>query len=164
VVIDRGRVLQIGPPSEIFTQPATTRVASLIGQPSINLLPGEIVQGSDTGGLQFVSSGGTLSVPLGNETPPGLKVGEKMLVGVRPQHVEVFGANGGATAQVIAVEDQIVRAVLRIGNGDEELRVALHESVTLAAGDKVGVRVDPASCLIFDPESNEIRGTLEGHR
>lgn len=164
VVLDRGRILQVGPPSEIFNDPATTRVASLVGQPSINLLPGEIVRSDGAGDLSFVSRGGTLTVPLGSEVPSGLTPGEEMLVGIRPQHVDVFSANGNSTAEVIAVEDQIVRAVLRVGNGDEELRVALHESVALVAGDKVGVRVDPAACLVFDPETKEIRGTLEGHR
>ena len=43
IVLDEGRILQQGPASEIFENPATTRVAEITNDPAMNLLSGEIV-------------------------------------------------------------------------------------------------------------------------
>ena len=43
IVLDEGRILQQGPASEIFENPATTRVAEINNDPAMNLLSGEIV-------------------------------------------------------------------------------------------------------------------------
>lgn len=42
IVLDEGRILQRGPASEIFENPATTRVAEITNDPAMNLLSGEI--------------------------------------------------------------------------------------------------------------------------
>jgi len=42
IVLDEGRILQQGPASEIFENPATTRVAEITNDPAMNLLSGEI--------------------------------------------------------------------------------------------------------------------------
>ena len=43
IVLDEGRILQQGPASKIFENPATTRVAEITNDPAMNLLSGEIV-------------------------------------------------------------------------------------------------------------------------
>ena len=42
IVLDEGQILQQGPASEIFENPATTRVAEITNDPAMNLLPGVI--------------------------------------------------------------------------------------------------------------------------
>jgi len=42
IVLDEGKILQQGPASEIFENPATTRVAEITNDPAMNLLSGEI--------------------------------------------------------------------------------------------------------------------------
>ncbi|MCE6076470.1 sn-glycerol-3-phosphate ABC transporter ATP-binding protein UgpC [Agrobacterium vitis] len=44
VVLDRGRIMQIGTPLEIYANPANRFVAEFIGAPGINILDGEIAQ------------------------------------------------------------------------------------------------------------------------
>ena len=39
-VLNRGRIVQIGTPHEIYNQPRDTFVASFVGSPAMNLLPG----------------------------------------------------------------------------------------------------------------------------
>jgi ABC-type sugar transport system ATPase subunit len=47
VIFDKGRIQQVGTPSEVFNQPANLFVAAFIGMPSMNLLEGQVqVQGA----------------------------------------------------------------------------------------------------------------------
>ena len=41
-MMDAGRILQLGTPSELYARPANLKVAQFIGSPAINLLPGEV--------------------------------------------------------------------------------------------------------------------------
>ncbi|MEO0917433.1 MAG: sn-glycerol-3-phosphate ABC transporter ATP-binding protein UgpC, partial [Pseudomonadota bacterium] len=52
VILNQGQVEQIGTPSEVYSRPATTFVASFIGAPPMNLLPAEITDdGVHVGGF-----------------------------------------------------------------------------------------------------------------
>jgi multiple sugar transport system ATP-binding protein len=46
VVMNHGLVQQVGSPTEIYDRPANTFVASFIGSPAMNLIPGHITQGT----------------------------------------------------------------------------------------------------------------------
>jgi ABC-type sugar transport system ATPase subunit len=49
VIFDKGRIQQVGAPSEVFNQPANLFVAGFIGMPSMNLLDGQVVAQGDRG-------------------------------------------------------------------------------------------------------------------
>ncbi len=95
-VMSRGVLRQLGAPQEVHDHPFDIFVAGFIGNPPMNLLPGEIVA-SPNGGLPFAAvSGGTL--PLGGYQP-----GEKVTVGVRPEHLDI-SSDGTVEATVGLVE------------------------------------------------------------
>jgi sn-glycerol 3-phosphate transport system ATP-binding protein len=78
IVMNAGRMEQIGTPDEVYHRPATTFVAGFIGSPPMNLVRG-IGKGSG-----FTAGGGQL-LPL---TSPPPRAGE-LVMGVRPEHVEL---------------------------------------------------------------------------
>jgi sn-glycerol 3-phosphate transport system ATP-binding protein len=61
IVMNGGRIEQIGTPEAVYGQPASTFVASFIGSPAMNLLPGR------QHGGQFLIDGAALDVPPGVE-------------------------------------------------------------------------------------------------
>jgi multiple sugar transport system ATP-binding protein len=75
VVMQGGRIEQVGAPLELYDRPANTFVASFIGSPSMNLIAGVVQNGG------VVAGGATL--PL----PPGVKVaeGREITYGIRPK-------------------------------------------------------------------------------
>ena len=81
VVMNAGRMEQIGTPEQVYGQPATAFVASFIGSPPMNLLPGR------ADGLQFHVGSGELaaSLPL---PAPAPRAGALQL-GLRPEHAEL---------------------------------------------------------------------------
>jgi len=81
VVLNNGKIEQEGRPRDIYQYPATLFVAGFIGQYPMNLIEGTIDKGA-----QFVNTahGVSLPVPKGKRS---LLDGEKVLVGIRPEHL-----------------------------------------------------------------------------
>ncbi len=80
VVLDAGRIEQVGTPSEVYHRPATRFVAGFLGSPPMNLIDATV--GSD-GTLEF-ADGSALSVP-GVRAEPGRAV----TLGIRPEAMAV---------------------------------------------------------------------------
>ena len=81
IVMNAGRVEQIGTPEQVYGKPASSFVASFIGSPPMNLLPG-IADGS-----RFTIGTGAQAVvlPLPGAAPrPGA-----LMLGLRPEHAEI---------------------------------------------------------------------------
>jgi sn-glycerol 3-phosphate transport system ATP-binding protein len=74
IVMNAGRVEQIGTPEAVYTRPATTFVAGFIGSPPMNLIEGQ------ADGSRFTTSGVTLALP-----EPAPRSGP-LTLGLRPEH------------------------------------------------------------------------------
>ncbi|MFA7665936.1 MAG: sn-glycerol-3-phosphate ABC transporter ATP-binding protein UgpC, partial [Burkholderiaceae bacterium] len=81
LVMNAGRVEQIGTAEEVYAQPATTFVASFIGAPPMNLVQG-IADGAN-----FIVDGQSLPLPA-----PAPRAGE-LIVGLRPEHATLTGGS-----------------------------------------------------------------------
>jgi multiple sugar transport system ATP-binding protein len=87
VVMNKGRIEQIGTPNELYHKPATRFVAGFIGSPAMNFVPCRL---EETAGKLNVRLTDRLSFPL-----PGPRVaryqnvprGETLLLGIRPEHL-----------------------------------------------------------------------------
>lgn len=77
-VIDEGRILQTGPTSEVYRNPASVKVAELFSDPPINLIEGELSDGK-------IRLGTDISVPA-ERAYPTLKPG-RYRFGIRPNHL-----------------------------------------------------------------------------
>jgi ABC-type sugar transport system ATPase subunit len=84
-VLEGGRLLQVGPPLEVFERPATDFVATFIGSPPMNLLAGEVRAG--------IFSAGGFRVPLGGVDPGPVRVG------LRPHDVALASPESTAPAR-----------------------------------------------------------------
>ncbi|KYG19497.1 sugar ABC transporter ATPase [Bradyrhizobium sp. AT1] len=87
VVMNKGRIEQIGTPNELYHKPATRFVAGFIGSPAMNFIP-----------CRLEDAGGTLQIRLTDRIafalPPAraarynaLPRTEKLLLGLRPEHL-----------------------------------------------------------------------------
>ncbi|REK09490.1 MAG: ATP-binding cassette domain-containing protein [Planctomycetota bacterium] len=95
VVMNEGKIQQVGPPMSVYNWPANRFVAGFIGTPAMNFVDGEIVQ---TTGLHFRRD--NWSVPV---TRP-LKVDiskRNAVLGVRPEDVRPVPAGNEAQPQAV---------------------------------------------------------------
>jgi len=94
-VMYRGRIEQIGPPAEMYSRPATPFVAEFIG--TMNRLEATVAD-SATGTVEH--GGVTLTV----EAARGRARGERVLVLIRPETVELVPANGSGGENTLSGE------------------------------------------------------------
>ncbi|URI09524.1 sn-glycerol-3-phosphate ABC transporter ATP-binding protein UgpC [Aquincola tertiaricarbonis] len=92
IVMNAGRMEQIGTPDEVYTRPATTFVAGFIGSPPMNLIRGQ------ADGSRFSIAGTALSLP---GTAP--QAGE-LILGARPEHLSIADASNGHGGWPFTVE------------------------------------------------------------
>jgi putative spermidine/putrescine transport system ATP-binding protein len=125
VVMEAGRVEQIGRPEEVYRRPATPFVARFLGR--ANFLTGTVA-GTDAGGI-VVAVGGGLSVVASPR--PGVATGERVQVTIRQENIrlEPPGAGVGrpnrfaATVVFHAFAGQAHHYVVQLADG-RELEVA----------------------------------------
>src|SRR3954470_1645402 len=77
VIMNGGRIMQVGSAMEVYDRPATRFVAGFIGTPPMNFFEGEIQPGA------LLLTGG-VKVALARA---GLESGRKVILGIRPEHI-----------------------------------------------------------------------------
>ena len=144
VVMQAGRIEQMGAPLELFDRPANTFVAGFIGSPAMNMLKGK-VQGDGV-----AVEGAVLPVAGGH----ALADGQDVLYGVRPEHFEIAD-EGGLPARISVVEPtgSETTVVLRVGESD--LVALFRERHDFKPGDTLRLRPRKELVHLFDPQSGK---------
>ncbi len=140
IVLNEGRIEQIGTPAEIYSTPASTFVASFMGAPPMNIMKGRA--GSD--GL--VLEGGVSLPAAGN----GLQ--GDVLVGIRPEDVELSGT--GIPFDVEIVEELGANRLLHGQLGAQPFSVSVAKDVPAEIG-SVGLDLKDGAVHLFDVESGQ---------
>ncbi|MBR0901161.1 ABC transporter ATP-binding protein [Bradyrhizobium liaoningense] len=87
VVMNKGRIEQIGTPNELYHKPATRFVAGFIGSPAMNFIPCRL---EDVGGALQIRLTDRISFALPSARAArynALPRTEKLLLGLRPEHL-----------------------------------------------------------------------------
>ena len=142
IVMNAGRMEQVGTPDEVYHRPATTFVAGFIGSPPMNLVRGR------TEGAGFLVGGQTLRLPS-----PAPRQGE-LVMGIRPEHVVIGSAEGTGAwwpMRVQALEmlgaERLVYGLI----GDTLFTARLDATLPHpAVGDTVGITASPTQIHWFD--------------
>jgi ABC-type sugar transport system ATPase subunit len=124
VVLREGVVQQVGSKEDVYTSPANVFVATFVGSPQMNFLPG-VLERRD--GQWWVV--GPVTIPLG-PLPLALEGGTAVIVGIRPEHIVITGKGtvGSISGRVDLVEMM----------GSEN-----YVSLTLAADRRITIRTRP---------------------
>ncbi len=150
VVLNAGRVEQVGAPLDLYHRPANLFVAGFIGSPRMNFLPG-VVEGGEGGGCRLAD--GTL-VPL----PPGRAApGARVTLGIRPEHLVEGPADGALEGRVDFVEQLGETHLLYVRTGDTMVTAKGPGGAARQAGDSVRLGIPAEACHLFDAEGTAIR-------
>jgi sn-glycerol 3-phosphate transport system ATP-binding protein len=146
IVMNAGRMEQIGTPEEVYLRPATTFVAGFIGSPPMNLLRGRAE------GTRFVVDGTGLALPAAAP-----RDGE-LILGMRPEHASLGGAGGdGGTGWSLGVDMVEMLGAERLVHGRiGSLAFTLRIDATLPApaiGATVVLAIRPEHLHWFDAQT-----------
>jgi multiple sugar transport system ATP-binding protein len=144
-VLDRGRILQIGTPQDIYDRPATTFVAQLVGSPRINL----VEAAREDGTLYVVNSSVHLPVPKGDGLP------SSFLLGVRPEDVRL-DREGEFPGEIRLTEPLGVETILHIQTGEQTLLSLAPGMTDVQVGDQVRFNIVRERLHYFQPDGARI--------
>ena len=143
VLMQGGRVVQMGTPDEIYERPNSIYVADFIGSPSMNFIDGEITVGNE--GAVFTAPG--VHVPLPAATTA--RAGQKVLLGVRPNDLAV-SEDGPIRGRVILSETTGSDVQLHVDVDGRDTIVVVPRSERRASGTHVGLTVAESAIHLFD--------------
>jgi len=145
VVLNAGRVEQIGTPREVYHAPANLFVAGFIGSPAMNLLPA------------------TLG-PAGVTLPSGIVLGgrrgagEPVTLGLRPDRLLLAEENETQlTGLATLVEHLGDESILHlVADGGQKLTVKLRGDAPVRIGETVGLRLDLGGACLFGADGRAL--------
>jgi multiple sugar transport system ATP-binding protein len=136
-VLGAGRVLQAGPPRDVYLRPRSPAVARALGSPPINELAALRRDG------QWVArADGTVLCPAAGAGP------ERALLGVRPEHVAPEGGPGPAIVEV--VENAGPHLVLVALFAGTRLHLLASRSFAVRPGQTIHPLIDPERVILWE--------------
>ena len=143
VVMNQGKIQQIGAPLELYDHPANKFVAGFIGSPSMSFISGSITQD----GFFRTSEGEGIAVP-GHAKP-----GSAAEMGIRPENFVVAPDGKGLSLAIEVVEQTGPETHVYGRIAGEAVRAVFRERIHLAPGERVPVTARPEQIHLFDKES-----------
>jgi multiple sugar transport system ATP-binding protein len=127
VVLNKGRIEQVGRPLDLYNKPATLFVAGFIGSPQMNFL-----------GTEFASQHGAATV------------------GLRPEHLKV-SPDGPITGKLLHAEKLGNETFAYVDAGPlGELTARMEGTLALSSGDPVALGFDPEHMYRFDSNGKSL--------
>jgi ABC-type sugar transport system ATPase subunit len=157
-IMNEGRLVQVGRPSQVYAEPADRFVAGFIGSPAM-----AFVEAGVEGGEAIVD-GLRLPLPEAVARVASAESGP-LCVGIRPEAIELSVAADAARAWTVGlIEDLGSERVVTIEREGHRLRARLtfRELRQLAVGDRVGLDVDDSLVHYFDAEGRRIAPGRDG--
>ena len=155
VVLNGGRIEQVGTPQDLYQRPATKFVAGFIGSPTMNFLPAQLL-GTTVSGCRVGASGlADLSLP---QDASGLADGAGLTLGVRPEHLRLTEARGENSFEIVNVEylGNEVYVYLEPKEGDILLIQRGEAPTNWSTGQRVALGLDPEHVHLFDVENRAL--------
>jgi multiple sugar transport system ATP-binding protein len=150
VVMQDGRIEQIGTPLELYDHPANLFVAQFIGSPAMNVVTGTLRRDADDA---WIDADGGGRWPLATNAPGS--DGMRVAYGVRPSDLGVAAGARSIAAEVIVVEPTGAETELLVRVGTNEIVVVVHGRPNAEPGATVPLAIDSGAVHLFDPTSGE---------
>jgi multiple sugar transport system ATP-binding protein len=156
-VLRDGLLQQVDAPMTLYDSPANVFVATFIGSPSMNILRARVGGSSD--GVFLETDGFRLPAPAPRAPELVERVGQELLLGIRPEHLETreLAENVDATIQagVEVAEPMGSEIVLHLRAGQDTVTARVDPRTRVAPGDVVELAVDLERIHLFDPDTEE---------
>jgi len=152
VVMERGRIQQVGDPLTIYNDPRNKFVAGFFGVPSMNFIHGHL---DSRGGNVFFKAKNLEYTFEGANLEPELN-GRAVSVGVRPENIQLLGSGGISVGTVNLIEPLGDETIVFIDyGGDEVLITKVEASHGARPGERVNINFKRGGVLIFDGDTEE---------
>jgi len=159
VVMDSGRIVQVGSPMDIYERPLTRFVAGFIGAPRMNFIPARVGQGVDGAWELVFGQACRARIPpdqVARFAPFG---GRAVEVGIRPEHF--LEGQGGAHALSLEVAPTVVEptgadTIVFFDLDGTDVSARCRPDRRIAVGNSMHFAVDFDRIYLIDPETGAV--------
>lgn len=142
VVMNAGRIQQVGTPTDIYNSPANTFVASFIGSPAMNLVEGELRNGAFSGAGVRVEG-----LPT--------SVSGQITLGFRAEDAQIVSSRGQIAAPIYSIELLGEATMITWRLGKSLVSVKTKKDFRVQIGDEVHAGISAEICHLFDTATGE---------
>lgn len=148
VVLQAGRIEQVGSPRELYEQPDNLFVAQFIGSPKMNILPCSVA------GENF-----SLEGHGGGHYPYSGAAGRPVKLGIRPEHIAVVAPEDGHCTGTVEVAEYLgADTFLYVAlDGLETILVRISGAEAIDEGARIGLMFDEPRMHFFDADGQAVR-------
>jgi len=157
VVLNAGRIEQVGTPMELYHRPVNRFVAGFIGSPKMNFIEGKLT-GSDNGLARIALADGS-SVAVDADTS-SLAAGAEVTVGLRPEHVD---AASTPTPQAMRAHVQLAEHLgditylhVTLTGATDAMTIRTAPENPLKTGDTAYLSFPPQRGFLFDEQGRTL--------
>jgi multiple sugar transport system ATP-binding protein len=154
-ILHRGRVQQVGTPSQVFRRPANRLVAESLGDPPMNFLEGTITLDKN----QSAFASGNWRIPLPENLRLREYIGKEVCFGLRPQHIRLERARPDTPfslpSKLFMQEPRGDHGVASVSVGDRLFTVLCKADQTYSLDDPIFLAWAPEHVYLFLEETGE---------
>ncbi len=150
VVMESGRVAQIGAPLDLYDRPANQFVAGFIGSPAMNMLSGTLRR---NGAEIRVETAAGLRLPL--PAGAGGEEGRPVVYGVRPEHLALSTSTDALPATVDVVERTGLDLLVFARLAESEICCLFRERQDFQPGQRIGLQPQLGAIHLFDAQNGK---------
>jgi multiple sugar transport system ATP-binding protein len=161
VVMNGGRIEQIGTPQEMYEKPQSRFVAGFMGSPSMNFIPCRLIENS--GRSRVVIAGGpVLPVPLARTERYRPYVDREMIFGIRPEHCIEFRPHepdsdwADFQTRVEVVEPLGMDTMVHFKFADKPICSLVDPYAAKNPGETIRLMVDMKKMHLIDPGTDKV--------
>jgi multiple sugar transport system ATP-binding protein len=158
VVMNGGRIEQVGPPNELYHHPRTQFVAGFIGSPAMNFLPCRLLDG---GGELAVELGAGLKLPVPATRAEAYRtyIGRDLLFGLRPEHItehRTYVEGAEFTRPVDVIEPMGTETMVHLEIAGVDVCARCSSDITAAPGQPMAFMAQMEHMHLIDPATNGV--------
>jgi multiple sugar transport system ATP-binding protein len=159
-VLNKGKLMQLDTPLQLYNNPANKFVAGFIGSPTMNFMKGTI---QNQNGYYFVHESNICRFSLGPSIPASVEnyVGKVLQIGIRPEHIFISEENDVVTVpdcqlEIMAYENMGNEQFVYLSLGLQTLIVRRLPLETSEVGMKKGINLLAKKIIYFDEISGQV--------
>jgi len=157
VVLDAGRVAQVGRPLELYHYPANRFVAGFIDSPKMNFLPVKVTATAIEQVQVRLPNNQFVWLPVDST---GVQVGSNMSLGIRPEHLlssEIADVTLEGEVQVVEQLGHETQIHIQIPAIRQNLVYRQEDVVLVKEGTTMGIGLPPERCHLFREDGSACR-------
>jgi len=160
-VMNKGVLMQVGPPLEVYDKPDNKFVAGFLGSPPMNFIPVDLVKDNSKFCLDVKDFKIFIPDLKADKVKKNAKIGEELIFGIRPEDItrieKAKDVHQGNKIETIidVIEPMGSELILSLATGKHIIQATVDPDIHLKVGQKMTVAIDTNKMHLFKLDNEE---------